>query len=95
MLYPFLTWYINAILIPARTIIRDVIRSSPLPKRELAKQILLQKNGCSCSFLYENYKSLLQKVNRIVTNIYFNNNQKKIFETLRQKAVSKSSSKNK
>ena len=65
----------------------DVTSTSLLPERELAEHTLLEKTDYPCSFLCENHESFTPKVNRIVTNIYFNNEPKKFLDTLQKDSV--------
>lgn len=57
-------------------------RGSLLPERELAEYTFFEKNDYPCSFLCENQKILLPKLNRIVTNIHCNNEQKLLRDTV-------------
>ena len=60
--------------------IRDVTKSSASAECTLAEHTLLEKkNDYQCSFLCENHERLLPRINKIVTNVfYFNNEQKKL-----------------
>ena len=55
--------------------ISDIIKKSSLPERKLAEYVLSERNDYPSSFLRRNHKHLLPKVNRAITNAYFNNEQ--------------------
>lgn len=65
----------------------DVTSTSLLPERELAEHTLSEKTDYPCLFLCENHESFTPKVNRIVANVYFNNEPKKLLDTLQRDSV--------
>ena len=64
--------------------ISDIIKKSSLPERKLAEYMLSERNDYLSSFLCRNRKHLLSKVNRVITNTYYNNEQKKLRGTVRK-----------
>ena len=64
--------------------ISDIIEKSSLPERKLAEYMLREKNDYPSSLLCRNRKHLLSKVNRVITNTYYNNEQKKLRGTVRK-----------
>ena len=65
----------------------DIIKKSSLPKRKLAEYVLRERNDYPSSFLSRNHKHLLSKVNRVITNAYFNNEQKTLRDTVRKDSI--------
>lgn len=54
----------------------------------LLSTLYWKKNDYQCSFLCENHERLLPRINKIVTNVfYFNNEQKKLWDTVRKDSV--------
>ena len=64
--------------------ISDIINKSSLRERRLAEYVLSERNDYPCSFLCGNHKRLLLKVSKVITNMYFNNEQKKLRDTVRK-----------
>ena len=64
--------------------ISDTIRKSSLPKWKLAEYVLRERNDYPSSLLSRNHKHLLSKVNGVITDTYFNNEQKKLRDTVRK-----------
>ena len=64
--------------------ISDIIKKSSLPERKLAEYMLSERNDYPSSFLCRNRKHLLSKVNIVITNTYYNNEQKKLRGTVRK-----------
>ena len=60
------------------------IKKSSLPERKLAEYVLSERIDYPSSFLCRNHKHLLSKVNRVIKNTYFNNEQKKLRDTVRK-----------
>ena len=56
--------------------INDITKKSSLPERKLVEYVLSERNGCPRAFLCRNHKHLLPKVNRVIKNTYFNDEQK-------------------
>ena len=54
------------------------IKESSIPEWKLAEYVLRGRNDYPSSFLCRNHKHLLSKVNRVITNTFFNNEQKKL-----------------
>ena len=55
-----------------------------LPEWKHAEYVLSKRNDYPSFFLCRNHKRLLSKVNRVVTNTYFNNEQKKLQDTVQK-----------
>ena len=54
------------------------IKESSIPEWKLAEYVLCERNDYPSSFLCRNHKHLLSKVNRVITNTFFNNEQKNL-----------------
>ena len=52
------------------------IKESSIPEWKLAEYVLCKRNDYPSSFLCRNHKHLLSKVNRVITNTYFSNEQR-------------------
>ena len=67
--------------------VKEVIRNSQLPERKLSEYVINGKNTYPDTFLCDNHKDDRSKINRIITNIYYNNEQKKLKDTVRKDSV--------
>ena len=75
------------IIIAILDCIGDIIKKSSLPKRKLAEYVLSERNVYPSSFLCRNHKHLLLEVNRVITNTYFSNEQKKLQDTVQKNSI--------
>ena len=64
--------------------ISDIAKKSSSPERKRVEYVLSERNDYPSSFLCRNHKHLLSKVSRVITNTYFNNEQKKLRDTVRK-----------
>ena len=62
--------------------ISDIIKKSSLAERKRAEYALSERNDYPSTFLCRNHKHLLSKVSRVITNMYFNNEQNKLRDTV-------------
>ena len=67
--------------------ISDIIKESSLPERKLAEYVLSKRNDYPSLLLCRNRKHLLSKVNRVIRNTYFSNEQKKLRDTVRKDKI--------
>ena len=63
-----------------------LIVESPLPDR-IAGETALKRNDCPSTFLCTEHEHLIKFVNRTVTNVYFNNERKKLKDKVRKDSV--------
>ena len=75
------------IIIAILDCIGDIIKKSSLPKWKLAEYVLSKRNDYPSSFLCRNHKHLLLKVNRVITNTYYSNEQKKLQDTVQKNSI--------
>ena len=75
------------IIIAILDCIGDIIKKSSLPKRKLAEYVLSERNVYPSSFLCRNHKHLLLELNRVITNTYFSNEQKKLQDTVQKNSI--------
>ena len=59
--------------------ISDIIKKSLLPERKLGGYVLSGRNHYPGLFLCRNHKHM-SNVNRVITNTYFNKEQKKLWD---------------
>ena len=62
----------------------DIIKKSSLPEWKLAGCVFSERNDYPSSLLCRNHNHLLPRVNRVITNTYLNNEQKKLRDTVRK-----------
>ena len=62
--------------------ISDIIKKLSLAERKSAEYVLSERNDYPSTFLCRNHKHLLSEVNRVITNTYFNSEQKKLRDTV-------------
>ena len=67
--------------------VKSILLNSELPERKLGEYVLNCKNVYPDAFLYNNHKDVRSTIHRIITNIYFNNKQRKLKDLVRQDSV--------
>ena len=67
--------------------VKRILLNSELPERKLSEYVLNCKNAYPDAFLCNNHKDVRTRIHRIITNIYFNNEQKKLKDSVRKDSV--------
>ena len=67
--------------------IKSILLNSELPKRKLSEYLLNCKNTYPDIFLRNNHKDVRSRIHRIITSIYFHNEQKKLKDSGRKDSV--------
>ena len=67
--------------------VKSILLNSELPEKKLSEYVLNCKNAYSDAFLCNNHKGVRTIVHKIITNIYFNNEQKKLKDSVRKDSV--------
>ena len=67
--------------------VKSILLNSELPERKLSEYVLNCKNTYPDTFLCNNHKDVRSRIHRIITNIYFNNEQKKLKDSVRKDSV--------
>ena len=67
--------------------VKSILSNSELTERKLSEYVLNCKNVYPDAFLCNNHKDVRSRIHRIITNIYFNNEQKKLTDSVRKDSV--------
>ena len=68
-------------------LLKSILLNSNLPERKLSEYVLNCRNAYPDVFLCNNHKDVPSRIHRIITNIYFNNKQKKLKDSVRKDSV--------
>ena len=64
--------------------VKIILLNFELPERKLSEYALNCKNAYTYTFSCNNHKDVRRRIHRIITNIYFNNEQKKLKNSVRE-----------
>ena len=64
--------------------VKGILLNSKLPERKLSEYVLNCKKAYPNAFSCNNHKNVRSRIHRNITNIYFNNRQKKLKDSVRK-----------
>ena len=67
--------------------VKSILLNFELPERKLSEYVLNCKSAYPDAFLCNNHKDVRSRIHRIITIIYFNNEQKKLKDSVRKDSV--------
>ena len=67
--------------------VKSILLNFEFPERKLSEYVLHCKNAYPDAFLCNNHKDVRGGIQKIITNIYFNNEQKKLKDSVRKDSV--------